>query len=66
MADFRDSLHLARLVLRERQRGRAAEGQSATGAAPRRMEMDRFESFAFIIGFVATVLLTVVGQAVIV
>ena len=45
----------------ERQRGRAPQGQP-----PGRMNMDRFESFAFIIGFVATVLLTVVGQAVIV
>jgi len=56
MADFRDSPRLARLVLRERHRGRF----------PRRVDMDRFESFAFAIGFVATALLTLVSQVTIV
>ena len=56
MADFRDSPRLARLVLRKRHRGRF----------PRRVDMDRFESFAFAIGFVATALLTLVSQVTIV
>jgi len=56
MADFRDSGHLARLVLHDRHRGRV-QG---------RMNMDKFENFAFAIGFVATALLTFVAQVTIV
>ena len=56
MADFRNLRHLARLMLRERHRG-----------FPKwRVDMDRFESFAFAIGFVATALLTLVSQVTIV
>ena len=56
MADFRASLHLARLMLSKGHRGKP------TG----RPKMEKFESFAFAIGFIATGLLTLVAQVTIV
>lgn len=56
MADFRDSAHLARLMLSRGHRGKPAG----------RVEMEKFESFAFAIGFIATGLLTLVAQVTIV
>jgi hypothetical protein len=53
MADFRDSAHLARLMLSRRHRGKPPSG---------RAEMEKFESFAFAIGFVACGLLALVAQ----
>jgi len=57
MADFRDSAHLARLVLDIRHRGEPPSGRAS---------MEKFESFAFAIGFIATGLLTLVAQVTIV
>ena len=57
MADFRDSAHLARLMLSWRHGGKPHSG---------RVEMEKFESFAFAIGFIATGLLTLVAQVTIV
>jgi hypothetical protein len=57
MADFRDSAHLARLVLDIRHRGKSPVRES---------KMEKFESFAFAIGFIATGLLTLVAQVTIV
>jgi hypothetical protein len=56
MADFRASPHLARLMLSKGHRGKP------TG----RPKMEKFESFAFAIGFIATGLLTLVAQVTIV
>jgi hypothetical protein len=57
MADFRACAHLARLVLKRRHRGKCLQGVS---------EMEKFETFAFAIGFIATGLLTLVAQVTIV
>ena len=56
MADFRDSPHLARLML-SRDHG---------GQTPGRMDMERFESLAFAVAFIATGLLTLAAQVTIV
>lgn len=53
MADFRDWAHLARLMLIS-----LASGVPRSG----RMTMEKFETFAFAIGFIVTGLLTVVAQ----
>jgi len=57
MADFRGSPHLARLVLERGHRGKPPSG---------RVHMDKFESFAFAIGFIATGFLALVSQVTIV
>jgi hypothetical protein len=55
-ADFRDSGHLARLMLDDRDRGNPMTES----------DMERFENLAFAIGFIATGLLTLVAQVTIV
>ena len=57
MADFRGCGRLARLVLERGHRGKPPSG---------RIQMDKFESFAFAIGFIATGLLALVSQVTIV
>ena len=57
MADFRGSAHLARLMLERGHRGKPRQGD---------FTMEKFESFAFAIGFIATGLLVLVSQVTIV
>jgi hypothetical protein len=46
--------------------GTARAEQGAQGQPPGRADMEKFESFAFAIGFIATGLLTLVAQVAIV